>query len=1110
MLTLDQQNIESDIDRAAQTAHELLVESIHGQTRSEQRRARRLARLLGDDTGREFLHLLTDRVLRARADRVAAELARVIGEHGIPPSVGPIDRVALRGAAMAGPRVPRLVGPLVVRRILAEIRGVVLPAEDPTFSRHVARRRNAGVRLNVNVLGEAILGDDEAAARLRLVRDRLSRLDVDYVSVKISSLCANLDVLAFDTSVARIAEPLRVLYRDSLAHQPAKFVNLDMEDYRDLELTIAAFTSVLDEPEFHNLSAGIVVQAYLPDSQGALESICDWATARYRNGGAPIKVRIVKGANLATELVEAEIHGWSPAPYATKAEVDANAKRLLDIALHRPAPGALRIGIGSHNLFDVAWALTARERFGAADRVGIEMLEGMAPAMARATKARAGALLMYAPVVARHDIAAAVAYLSRRLDENSTPDNFLHAMFDLTPASARWDEERQRFADAVRAREVVSGSPRRAQDRTPSRRADARFTFDNAPDTDFTIPANRRWIKNHLAEPPTIELPPLLTAATEVDDVVARARQAQQAWNAVPLDTRRTLVASVAKVMESQRGVTLSVMAAETGKTIREGDTEVSEAVDFATYAARSAQLLEHLHQDGVTWRPHGVVLACTPWNFPYSIAAGNVLHALVAGNAVILKPAPEARGVGALLGRQLRAAGLPSDALQVIATPDDEIGQHLVTHDGVDAVLLTGSLDTARMFLDWKPRLRLRAETSGKNAIVISEAADLDLAVRDLVRSAFGHAGQKCSAASLAIVTRSVLESTFLDRLGDAVRSLAVGMPSDLSAVVGPLIAPPTGKLARALTQLDPNERWLVQPRQIDADGRLWSPGVRLGVRRGSWFHHTECFGPVLGIVAVEDLDEAIDVQNATEFGLTGGLFSLDDGEIARWLERVRVGNAYINRHITGAVVQRQPFGGWKHSSVGGGPKLGGPDYITSMVHFSSGELNPGSITRAWAKHFGVPVDAAGLRSESNVLRHKRLTTVTVRLDERIGRSAREHLGDVARLTGTPVEWSSPRPLAGIDVIIESDQQLAVRLVNRAAAHPAIRLRLLCPIDDVAFALIVRAGLTIDDTPVTGHGRVELGRWLAEQAVSETRHRHGRLQPGPAAAQRASAAATG
>ncbi len=280
--------------------------------------------------------------------------------------------------------------------------------------------------------------------------------------------------------------------------------------------------------------------------------------------------------------------------------------------------------------------------------------------------------------------------------------------------------------------------------------------------------------------------------------------------------------------MAASRGRALAVMAHETAKTVREGDAEASEAIDMARWAATQTRLLDELVCDGVRTTPVGTVLVAAPWNFPYAIPANGVLSALAAGNSVLLKPAPEAVATGAELVRELHEGGVPRDVVQLVRCPDDDIGRRIVTHDDVDTVVLTGAYDTACMFLDWKPQLRLIAETSGKNALVVTGGADLDLAIRDIVRSAFGHSGQKCSAASLAILEASLYDDErFLARLADAARSLRVGAAIDLHTMVGPIIAPPAGKLRRALTQLDAGERWLVEPMQLGDDARaLWSPG--------------------------------------------------------------------------------------------------------------------------------------------------------------------------------------------------------------------------------------------------------------------------------------------
>ena len=939
---------------------------------------------------------------------------------------------------------------LVNRRLRREAAGVILPAEDPALARHLATRRREGYGQNVNPLGEAVLGEEEAARRLDTVLATVRRPDVDYVSVKITAIYSQVDPLAFDHTVDVLAERLRQLYR--AGREAGTFVNLDMEAYDDLALTVATFRRVLDEAEFADLDAGIVLQAYIPDSVDVLRDLAAW--------DHPVKVRLVKGANLAMERVEAELHGWPLAPYATKAEVDANYKRLLDLALD----SRLRIGVASHNLFDVAWAIVRAEDAGAGDRVELEMLEGMAPAQAEAVRRRAGHVLLYAPVVAHDDFQSAIAYLVRRLDENTAPENFLHHLFGLEAGSPDWEDQRRRFEASVADRATVSDRPRRDQDRSAEdRRFDPDGPFVNEPDTDFTSAANRRWVAECIdrwAPPPAF---PVVDIAA-VDRTVAR----MHGWADRPEPERRQVLHRVAEVLAARRGEAIAAMVHEGNKTVAEADPEVSEAVDFATWYARSGQEVAGLVGEGLAFEPYRLTVVASPWNFPYSIPAGGVLAALAAGSGVILKPAPQTEAIGRLLVDCCHEAGVPDDVVTFLPTPEDDAGRRLITHPDVDAVVLTGSWETAQLFQSWKPTLRLHAETSGKNAMVITATADLDAAIADLVRSAFGHGGQKCSAASLAIVEAPVLDRTpFLRRLADAVRSLRFGPPTDRASRVGPLIGPPTGPLARALSTLDEGESWLVPP-----DGER--PAVRVGVRPGSWFHQTECFGPVLGVMRVDDLDEAIEVQNGVPFGLTGGLQSLDTAEIDHWIDRVEVGNAYVNRTTTGAIVGRQPFGGWKRSSVGPTAKAGGPHYVACLGRWRS----PGgpSPARADASFVPIPdVELGGLQVESNVLRHRPLPRVVLAVDD----SVTEDEIEVARMAVATVGNHSLE-VRNHDELGELDLGRVdkVRLLGRPTAE--------------VYAALHEAGVTVDDNPIVDDGRVELPRWTREQAVSRTRHRYG------------------
>jgi len=987
---------------------------------------------------------------------------------------------------------------------------------------------------------------------------------------------------SFDETVDRVVDCLTPLYECAAQTTVPTFINLDMEEYRDLDLTIAVFERILSQPPLLRVEAGIVLQTYLPDALSALQRLTEWAIARREMGGAAIKVRLVKGANLAMENVDARLHDWPVATYRSKQETDTNYKRVLDWVLTPRNTSAVKIGVAGHNLFDVALAWLLAGRRGVEDRVEFEMLLGMATGQAAAVRRDVGQLLLYTPVVDPREFDAAIAYLVRRLEENASSENFMSAVSDLSSDKRLFERERDRFLASVANLSASTGSsprPFRSQNRLTewatdvspggvgapgSRQTTAPIPttdltavvlglrrgshgtssswFCNEPDTDPAIAANREWGRRILSNVADSQLGEETLAVSRVTDSAALDRIIETvvrygvAWGDKPALQRAEILDRAAIALAANRDRLIEVMAHETGKTIAEGDTEVSEAVDFAHYYAARARDLDRVQ--GATFVPVRLTVVVPPWNFPVAIPAGGVLAALAAGSGVIIKPAPQACRSATVMVEALWEAGVPHELLALVDIDEGELGHHLVAHDSVDRVVLTGSFETAKLFRSWRADLPLLAETSGKNAIIVTPSADLDLAVADIVKSAFGHAGQKCSAASLVITVGSVSNSArFRKQLVDATTSVRVGYPENPISQMGPLIEPASGKLLHALTTLGGGEEWLCEPRQLDETGRLWSPGVRIGVQSGSYFHLTEFFGPVLGILHADSLSEAIDIQNAVEYGLTAGLHSLNSDELAEWVNRVEAGNLYVNRGITGAIVQRQPFGGWKRSSVGAGTKAGGPNYlfgfgswVSSSVHTSSTLHLRGLDSRvsalieaaqphlgfdefevlrraalsdaiAWDNEFSRVHDPSGLEVERNLFRYRPIA-VTLRAndDAELGETLRAIAA--ALVPRSPVEMSSGAQLPESVRAILKDNETPMRVesdsqwLERAASSSGIatpRIRLVGGgHKDLAEALGGTPDIAIYSEPPTLAGRVELLPYVREQAISLTNHRFG------------------
>ena len=1160
---------ESDLtDQAVETVRRWCAESASAAAVPS---AARLAGLLNDPHGFDFTVGFLDRVVRPEDLRVAGQNLEDLSRR-IPAFLPAHFRVAIQLGGGFAPLVPRPIVPLA-RRVLRQMAGhLVLDATPRQLDRDLNELRQSGIRLNLAVVGEAAVGDAEADRRLESTRELLARHDVDYLSIRVSSLVSRLSMWSFEETVARVVDRLTPLFEFAADSATRKFISLDLEEFRDLDLTIEVFRRILEKPRLKMLEAGITLQAYLPDSFRAMRGLTAWATQRRAQGGAGIKVRLVKGTNLQLERVDATLNGWPLAPWDTKQQTDTNYKRILDWSLTPERADAVRVGVAGHNLFDIAhaWLLAKQRRVDA--RIDFEMLLGMGTAQADSVKRDVGGLVLYSPIVHPAEFDSAIPYLIRRLEEHSSSENFLSGAFDLASDENVFKREAERFRASVAG--LASSTPispdgqlsphlplsHRTQDRrrsVPVAPVDtAPRVFVNDPATDPSIAGNRFWGREILTRVATSRLGIDASSAARVshvaalDSIIERTGDAGVSWGERRADTRATVLHSVGDAIAAARAELIEVMLSETGKTLVEADSDVSVAVDFAHYYAENARELDRVPD--AEFAPSRLTVVVPPWNSPVATAAGSIIAALAAGSGVIVLTPPQSRRSSAVLVQALHFGGLPAGVLSMVELHDESLSRQLIEHREVDRVILTGDRQTAALFHSWRPGLPLLAATGGTNAIIVTPSADLDLAVTDIVKSAFSGAGQKHSAASLVILVGSVAASArFRSQLIDAVASLPVGYPDDPAAVVGPIIAAAEGPLLAALTTLGEGESWLVKPRLLRVgsgafSGELWSPGVRDGIAPRSDFHLVQHCGPVLGIMHAATLADAIELQNAPGSGLVAGLYSLDAAEISTWVEEVQAGSLAVNRAITGAIVRRQPFGGWMKSSIGAGAKTGGPNYLLALGRWKPVFAEPGqsvkirgvsdpvvrvieaaqpgmeflefdrvragarSDQRAWEAEYGVARDISALGVERNVLRYLPVP-VALRLAEGATSAQLVRLLVAATRAGSAVSISSALPVpAGlvllfaseasplqlIDLVVETDASWLQRLSSGETGRLG-RIRLVeGNAAAVAEALAGDLDVALYDGEVTTSGRIELLAFLQEQSISITAHRFGNPDP--------------
>ncbi|MBW1840328.1 MAG: bifunctional proline dehydrogenase/L-glutamate gamma-semialdehyde dehydrogenase [Deltaproteobacteria bacterium] len=954
-------------------------------TAEEKGIAQQMERLVTHPKDKVALTRLIDQSFRSEnTSRIADQINSLLREYGVPDFFSSVEKLLVQMFMGFGRYIPSISVPKMIEKMRHDSSRAIIPGEPDVLKAHLRMRKAQGVRMNINYLGEAILGEEEALKRLDTTIAALKNPEIEYISVKISSIYSQIQPLAFDHTVGVLKERLSRLYRTAGDHvfiradgtRVPKFVNLDMEEYRDLEITVAAFIETLNQQGLKNHSAGIALQAYLPDSFDMQKEITAWARARVEEGGGPIKIRIVKGANMEMEKLETAIQNWPLAPYDNKLDVDANFKRMVEFGMKPENIPAVHMGIASHNLFELAYAYLLARQNSVTDYFSFEMLKGMADHVRRAVQEMSGDVVVYAPVAARDQFITAIAYLIRRLDENTAEENFLRHSFDLKPGLETWAFLKTQFEASYNHMEKAGRISHRTQNRMNETFSEKIGTFhekafDNTPDTDWSLVANRAWaetVRNKWRKSPAdspVSIPLVIggeetcagrtirkcmdhsqlpeeiciAAYTEasdadVDRAVAVAKADPDGWRDKRMAERHEILSRAALEIRRGRGDLMGAAAAETGKIFTEADPEVSEAVDFTEFYPFSVDMFTDIKN--VKIRGRGVGLVISPWNFPIAIPCSGIVASLAAGNTVIFKPASAAVITAWQLCQCFWKAGVSKKVLQFLPCAGQDTGAKFARHPDVDFVILTGGTDTGMTLLKQRPGVFLAAETGGKNATIVTAMSDRGQAIKHVLHSAFGNCGQKCSATSLLILEKEVYDDeTFKRQLVDAAGSFRVGSAWDFENKMGPLIHPPGKNLERALTRLEPGESWALKPEKFFHNPFLWTPGIKWGVRPQSFTHFTEFFGPLLGVMCADDLDHAIEMVNQTGYGLTSGLESLDHREQDRWKARVNSGNLYINRGTTGAIVLRQPFGGLGKSSIGAGIKAGGPNYVSQFMDF-------------------------------------------------------------------------------------------------------------------------------------------------------------------------------
>lgn len=957
------------VSKALKLAESLQEKITQNISCTEKKFHEKMQKLLDNPRNKVMLIELLDRSFRCSNNKARFnEVEYILGKYGIADFFSAYEKFLLYTFLSVGKLAPSMSVPFFVNYIREDTKAMVLDEEKSKLDSHIIKRETQGITLNINLIGEEVLGEAESLYRFHKYEEALKSEHIKYISIKVTTIFSQINIIDFEYSKDEIIKRLDGLYAIAQEyekkHGVKKFINLDMEEFRDLELTVDAFMESISK---FDIEAGIVLQAYIPDSLGYLKKLHAFSKKRVQSGNPAIKIRFVKGANMESEETIASQKGWELPTFSKKIDTDSNYNKMLNFVLEEDNYKYIRVGIASHNLFEIAYAYTRVYDKGAQDSFTFEMLEGMS-LQCSYELSQMHKLILYAPVCNQEHFNNAIAYLVRRLDENTSEDNFMRYFFNLKVGSQNWQTQKQLFLDSLENISKIDNTTRRKQNRLlPQNNAQSTLThkeFSNESDTDFILPANREWaqnIKTKYQNLPIIEIYPVagekiedetlqktdifdkienkkiasiaLANENTIHKVLDIAKEDKSGYSKMSFEEIHNILSKAAQNLRERRGDLIGIAALEVGKTYVETDAEVSEAVDFLEFYPYSLKVLQEQNTN-THFTPKGIGVVIAPWNFPVGISAGTIAAPLAAGNRVIYKPSSLSSITGFMLCECFWDAGVPKDALIYLPAKGSDISKYLLKDNAISFSVLTGGEDTAYKMLEANPALVLSAETGGKNATIVSKMADRDQAVKNIIHSAFSNSGQKCSATSLLILEDEVYDDeNFKKTLADAAESLSVGNPFVLKNKVGTLADKINDKVQKALDSKESHEEWVIKPSFESNNPYLMKPVIKYGTKEGDYTHKTELFVPFLSVMRAKNLAHAIAIANSTGYGLTSALESLDEREWDYYIENIEAGNIYINKSTTGAIVLRQPFGGVKKSAIGFGRKVGIFNYITQFL---------------------------------------------------------------------------------------------------------------------------------------------------------------------------------
>lgn len=1115
-----------------------------------------------------FSHIIDQSFRSSSSLRIIDQISHLILQYKIPSDASFKIKAKIFFFKILSPSFPNFFSSYIQNQVIKECKNLLCFAEKTFLHKYLQENKHKDTIFLL--IQKPSFGKITVNKNIKNILDLIQNPEISSLCINLSNLSSNFTSNFNIIAKEELENNLKIILQAVLDNpykvgvvERQKLIFLNFDSHKNLNITSEIFEKILSQDSFLKIKLGLTLKAYFPESFEIQKRLIEFAKKRIEKNGSPIVIRITKGSSLNLEQIEASKNNWPSPTYTTKIETDANFKKMVEYGCKIENVPYANLGIATCNIFDIAYSLFLIKENKVEPYVFLEIAEEKQTKFIRQSLERIldENLKIFCPIIHKKDFHLISFLLLKKINDFTNPDNFIFHFELLFPGTKNWDELLDAFKQSVDQIKNISNTQKQLQNRNITKN-EVSLNFENEPITNFSITSNIEWA-NQIYENAKKYVPediPLvingkniydnmngigyipskpndfykysLASTSQIDEAIQTAKKNEGAWFETPIDKRHKILLKVAQKLREKRAFFIQNLIVDISKSLEQADLEISDAIDAIEYQCK--QMLSLLYNKDIEWTPKGTFVVIPPWGFPVSVGVEAITSALISGNVVIFKSLDECVLISYLLANLFWESGVPKECLQFVNCTNEVFEKALIADKRINSVIISASTENVKKLLKLRNGLELFACEGGINSIIVTDMSDKEQAIRDIINSAFKFSGQKFSSAPILILEKHIYDDLeFQENLKDAASNLIAGSAFDPTSVITPLIKIPDEETKRALTTLDKDEWWLVEPKQDPNNPRLFSCGIKYGVKSSSFTKTHQVYCPLLSVMRAENLDEAIKLANDSKYALVAGLQSLDIREHNKWLQEIKAGNYFINTKITDAKIKRQPFGGYKESSFGSGYKSGGPNYILDFLNakqfslpkekqpindwvksltsflekigLSTEQLGIWSASVAnysyWWKRLKQDLDFCKIFGQDNYLRYLPRKNVTLRLTEESFALDALRVCAAALTCSTPLEisWSNTPQLEKfnwIDLlpILSNIEESEDQFYKRIRAGKIKRIRLTTPASDELKKIASQSACHIIDKPVQANGRFELLHYIKEISITYDYHRYGNL----------------